>query len=161
LAVEAGGLLSVPGRPVPADAVVSAPELTAATLPGLPTEARGFVPADEFGRVDGRDDLYVVGEASAEHVGHGGIAAQQAETAASAIAALIDPALAPRPFRPVLRAAVLAGDEPLYVRAELDGQRRTELATRPLWWPPVKIAGRHLGPALDAHGIGRLTGARA
>jgi sulfide:quinone oxidoreductase len=72
LAVEAGGLLTVPGRPVPADAVVSAPELTAATLPGLPTEARGFVPADEFGRVDGRDDLYVVGEASAEHAGHGG-----------------------------------------------------------------------------------------
>ena len=132
LAVEAGGLLTAPGRPVPADAVVSAPELTAATLPGLPTEARGFVPADEFGRVDGRDDLYVVGEASAEHVGHGGIAAQQAETAASAIAALIDPALAPRPFRPVLRAALLAGDEPIYVRTELDGHRRTELATRPL-----------------------------
>jgi len=161
LAVEAGGLLTVPGRAVPADAVVSAPELTAATLPGLPTEARGFVPADEFGRVDGRDDLYVVGEASAEHAGHGGIAAQQADTAASAIAASIDPALAPRPFRPVLRAALLAGDEPLYVRTELDGQRRTELATRPLWWPPVKIAGRHLGPALDAHGIGRLTAAQA
>jgi sulfide:quinone oxidoreductase len=160
LAVEAGRLLTAPGRSVPADAVVSAPELAAATLPGLPTEARGFVPADEFGRVDGRDDLYVVGEASAEHVGHGGIAAQQAETAASAIAALIDPALAPRPFRPVLRAALLAGDEPIYVRTELDGRRRTELATRPLWWPPVKIAGRHLGPALDAHGIGRLTAAQ-
>jgi hypothetical protein len=132
VAAEAGGLLTVPGRAVPADAVVSAPELAAATLPGLPTEARGLVPADEFGRVDGRDDLYVVGEASAEHVGHGGIAAQQAETAASAIAALIDPALAPRPVRPVIRAAVLAGDETLYIRAELDGQRRSEPATRPL-----------------------------
>jgi sulfide:quinone oxidoreductase len=161
VAVERGELLIAPGRPVPADAVVGAPELTAATLAGLPTEARGFVPADEFGRVDGRDDLYVVGEASAEHVGHGGIAAQQALAAASAIAASIDPALTPRPFRPVLRAALLTGGEPLYLRAELGGERSIELATRPLWWPPVKIAGRHLGPALDAHGVGRLTAEHA
>ena len=160
-AVEQGALLTTPGRPVPADTVVGAPERTAATLAGLPTERRGFVPTDEFGRVDGRDDLYVVGEASAEHLGHGGIAAQQADAAASAIAASIDPALAPRPFRPVLRAALLTGGAPLYLRADLESQHRTELATRPLWWPPVKITGRHLGPALDAHGIGRLIGARA
>jgi sulfide:quinone oxidoreductase len=160
-AVERGALVTAPGPATPADAVVSAPQLTAATLPGLPTEARGFVPTDEFGRVDARDDLYVVGEASAQHLGHGGIAAQQADAAASAIAASINPAQAPRPFRPVLRAAVLTGGEPLYLRAELDGHPRTELATRPLWWPPVKIAGNHLGPALDAHGIGRLTAAHA
>jgi sulfide:quinone oxidoreductase len=156
-AVEREALLTAPGRPVAADAVVSVPELTAVTLPGLPTEARGFVPADEFGRVDARDDLYVVGEAAANHVGHGGIAAQQAEAAASAIAASIDAAQTPRPFRPVLRAAMLTGGKPLYVRTELHGDRRTEIAARPLWWPPVKIAGRHLGPALDKHGVGRLT----
>ena len=156
LSAERGALLTAPGPAVPADGVVSMPELVAATLPGLATDARGFVPADEFGRVDARDDLYVVGEASARHVGHGGIAAQQGETAASVIAAAIEPTRDPRPFRPVLRAALLTDGEPLYFRAALGGERSVELASRPLWWPPVKIAGRHLGPALDAYGVGRF-----
>lgn len=156
LSHEHGVLLTAPGGPVPADAVISAAEVEAATLPGLPAGRRGFVSTDEFGRVDGRDDLFVVGEASAYPIRQGGLAAQQAEAAASAIAASIDPGLQALRFTPVLRAALITGAEPLYVRTELHGARREELATGALWAPPGKIAARHLGALLDSYGVGRL-----
>jgi NADH dehydrogenase FAD-containing subunit len=153
-AVDDEELLAVPGRPVPADAVISAPELAHQPPVGLPGEGR--VPSDEFGRVDARDDIYVVGEASDRHVGHGGVAAEQADAAASAIAALIDAGRVADPFRPVIRAVLMTGSEPLYVRTEPGSGRPDAVSRRPLWWPPVKIAGRHLGPALDGHGVGRV-----
>jgi hypothetical protein len=55
----------------------------------------------------------------------------------------------PRAFQPILRAVLLTGSAPLYLRAGLDdGGPPPEAAGQPLWWPPGKIAGRHLSPYL-------------
>ena len=74
-------------------------------------------------------------------------AAQQADAVADAIAAEAGAQVDPRPFRPVLRGLLLTGSEPSYLRAEITGGRGdVSVATsEPLWWPPGKIGGRHLG----------------
>jgi hypothetical protein len=53
----------------------------------------------------------------------------------------------------VLRGLLLTGSLPLYVRAELSGGRgaSSTAANDPLWWPPGKIAARHLAPYLAQH----------
>jgi hypothetical protein len=50
----------------------------------------------------------------------------------------------PEPFRPVLRGLLL---DPAGARF-LDS-RRGDLPKAPLWWPPNKVAARHLGDYLD------------
>ena len=86
-------------------------------------------------------------------VKHGGLAAQQADAIAEAIAAQVGAVGLPEPFRPVLRGLLLTGDEPLYLRAELGpgGEREHRHLPAPgtwshgaLWWPPGKVAGRYL-----------------
>jgi sulfide:quinone oxidoreductase len=55
----------------------------------------------------------------------------------------------PAAFQPILRAVLLTGSAPLYLRADLkDGGPPSEVAGQPLWWPPDKIAGRYLSPYL-------------
>jgi hypothetical protein len=48
----------------------------------------------------------------------------------------------------VLRALLLTGGDPLYLRAELPGP--ATVSTEPLWSPPEKVAGRHLAPFLSS-----------
>jgi hypothetical protein len=50
----------------------------------------------------------------------------------------------------VLRALLLTGGAPIFLRAELaSGNGDTSVAvTELLWWPPGKIVGRHLAPFL-------------
>jgi hypothetical protein len=50
-----------------------------------------------------------------------------------------------RPFRPVMRGMLL---DP--VGADYVDGRHHELSTAPLWWPPAKVATRHLGAYLAA-----------
>ena len=63
-------------------------------------------------------------------VKQGGIAAQQAEAAAEAIAFEAGVELTPRPFRPVLRGLLLTGEGPRYLRGELIGPVRGERRRR-------------------------------
>ena len=56
----------------------------------------------------------------------------------------------------MLRGLLLTGGAPLYLRAELTGDKaptahalRGEASGRALWWPPGKVAGRYLAPYLD------------
>jgi sulfide:quinone oxidoreductase len=82
-------------------------------------------------------------------VKQGGLATQQADAAAEAIAARLGSPRPPQPFRPVLRAVLLTGFAPLHLRANLhDDGTPPDVAGRPLWWPPGKIAGRYLSPYL-------------
>ena len=83
-------------------------------------------------------------------VKQGGIAAQQADAAAEAIAADLGAIPEARPFRPVLRGLLLTGGAPRYLRHEVSGGRgeTSTVSLEPLWWPPAKIVGRHLAPFL-------------
>jgi sulfide:quinone oxidoreductase len=150
------GLLYVePGNALRADAVVSVPVLDGPPFTGLPADARGFIPVDVHGRVSGVAGVYAAGDATSFPVKQGGLATQQADAAAAAVAADLGLGPDPAPFRPVMRGLLLTGGAPLYLRAELAGgseptARRLhgEVSSRALWWPPGKVAGLHLAPYL-------------
>ncbi len=159
-------LLLAGGAEVFADRVITLPVLEGPRLSGLPHDQHGFIPVDKFGRVSDTEHIFAAGDVTAFPLKQGGLAAQQADAVAGAIAALAGAAVTPEPFRPVLRGLLLTGGAPLYLRAE--PQRLAREATvaieapwahRPsrdasaaagqaLWWPPAKIAGRYLAPYL-------------
>jgi sulfide:quinone oxidoreductase len=145
-----GKLGLTPGRGLLADHVVSLPSLHGPFLPGLAQDAHGFIPTDLHGLVDGELDVYAAGDATTAPIKQGGLATQQADAAAEAIAARLGAPIDPAPFRPVMRGLLLTGGVPRYLRAEVGGapDRPPLASTHALWWPPSKIAGRWLAPYL-------------
>jgi sulfide:quinone oxidoreductase len=143
-------------RRLPADRVVTIPALRGPALPGVPHDAQEFIPVDPHGAVRGVPDVYAAGDATDHEIKHGGLATQQADAVAEAIAARCGAPVTPAPFRPVLRGMLLTGEQPQYLEANIGEARRDPAgASTPLWWPPAKVAGRHLAPFLAA----RLGGA--
>jgi sulfide:quinone oxidoreductase len=152
----AGGLLACVGAdPLPADRVVALPRLAGPELGGVPHDQNGFVPIDEHSRVRGLPDVYAAGDLTTFPIKQGGLATQQADAAAEAIAAVAGAPLEPRPFAPVLRALLLTGKSPAFLRVELGGGHgeTSTAADEPLWWPPGKIVGRYLAPFLAELGV--------
>jgi sulfide:quinone oxidoreductase len=148
-----GALALVPDGSIPADRVVSLPRLRGPHLVGLPADSEGFIPVDLHSRVEGEGDVYAAGDATTSPIKQGGVATQQADAAAEAIAARVGAPVEPKPFRPVLRGLLLTGSTPRYMRAEVSGGRGENWAVskQALWWPPSKIAGRWLAPYLALH----------
>jgi sulfide:quinone oxidoreductase len=162
--VQTRALTLAGGGQIYVDRVVTLPQLEGPRLPGLPHDKRGFVPVDAHGRVVGLDDVYAAGDITAFPLKQGGLAAQQADAVAEAIAAGLGLPVKPTPFKPVLRGLLMTGSAPLYLRAEPQrlpreatvaieapplrrtGQGASSAAGQPLWWPPAKIAGRYLAP---------------
>jgi sulfide:quinone oxidoreductase len=95
--------------------------------------------------------IYAAGDATDFAVKQGGIASQQADAAAEAIAASAGAPITPQPFEPVLRGMLLTDEEPLYmvVRLAAGQQASSEVSDRPSWSPPVKIAAKYLAPYLE------------
>jgi sulfide:quinone oxidoreductase len=87
VAFEAGVLRCAGGGGVDADAVVALPKLVGPRLDGIPQDECGFVPTDEFGRVAGLTDVYAAGDLIQLSIKQGGVAAQEADAVADAIAA--------------------------------------------------------------------------
>ena len=152
----AGAVELAGGTELAADAVVALPQLEGPPILGLPQDEAGFVATDELGRLDDLADVYAAGDLTQLPIKQGGIAAQQADALASAIAADAGADVRPAPFRPVLRGMLLTGRTPQFLRAE----NGTSLAdTQPLWWPAAKIVGRYLSPFLAEH-LGLVTDTR-
>jgi sulfide:quinone oxidoreductase len=154
---EDGRIVLQPGgRAIDAQRIIALPEALAPEVRGLPADARGFIPVDLHGKVTGTEAVWAAGDAIAFPVKQGGLAAQEADAAAEAIAALAGAAVEPRPFHPVLRGVVLTGRGRQWMRRDLesgaaDVAQDTGTAERhALWWPPTKIAGRYLAPYLAA-----------
>jgi sulfide:quinone oxidoreductase len=142
-------LLEPDGEMVHADRFVALPRLSGPRLPGLSHDIRGFIPTDDHGRVQGTSDVYAAGDCTTYPFKQGGLAAQQADAVAAAIAAELGVGEEPAPFRPVLRGLLLTGEEPRYLRSEgVGGHSGGPVADHALWWPPTKIAGRYLAPCL-------------
>jgi sulfide:quinone oxidoreductase len=148
-AVEGNVLGFVGTGELEADRVVALPRIEGPRLAGVPHDANGFVPIDGHGRVRDVEDVYAAGDLTNFPIKQGGLATQQADAAAEAIAAAVGAEIDPTPFRPVLRGLLLTGLSPRFMRAEVGGQE-SEVDTEPLWWPPAKIVGRHLAPFLAA-----------
>jgi sulfide:quinone oxidoreductase len=149
------GRLAVAGRPpVEADAVVALPQLRGPALAGLPHDGAGFLPTDSEGRIPGTTDVYAAGDATQFRPKQGGLATQQADAVAAAIAADLGADVSPMPFRPVLRGLLLTGFVPRYLRSDTTAATSV-IDTEPLWWPPAKIVGKYLAPFLADHlGLG-------
>jgi sulfide:quinone oxidoreductase len=142
-------LQAVPAPSIPADAVVSLPRLRGVPLAGVPQDEDDFVRVDELGRVPDVKDVYAAGDVTTFPVKQGGLAAQQADVAAAAIAAAAGADVTPEPLEPVLRGLVLSSS-PLFLRTQLAGGHGDVSAadTEALWWPASKIAARYLSPYL-------------
>ncbi len=95
----------------------------------------------------GLTDVYAAGDLTQFPVKQGGIAAQQADAVASAIAADAGATVKPTAFKPVLRGLLLTGRAPRFLRSKM-GTSHSLADTEPLWWPPAKIVGRYLTPFL-------------
>jgi sulfide:quinone oxidoreductase len=127
--------------------------LVGPSIAGLPKVAEnGFIPIDAHCQVPGVERVYAAGDASDFPVKHGGIAAQQADAAAEAIAELAGRTVEAREFHPVIHAILLGGDRPLYLSARLTGGHgsSSEISDTPTWSPPTKIVAKYLAPYLEA-----------
>lgn len=149
---ERGRLRVAPDEAVDADATISLPRLEGRRIGGVPHDADGFVDVDEHCRVIGLDRVYAAGDVTAFPVKQGGIASQQADAVAEAIAGEAAAQPPARPFDPILRAVLWTGDGPRYLYGcptGGDGQasgfsKRPEGPLR-----AGKIVARYFSPLVD------------
>jgi sulfide:quinone oxidoreductase len=143
--------LSPGDRGIPADRIVIEPRLTGPRIRGIPSGRDGFLPTDRHGRLPGCSGVFAAGDATAFPIKQGGLAAQQADAVAEAIAAMVGVDIDPQPFRPFLRGVLSTGAAARYLRADISGGAGDDstISTEPLWWPPNKLCGRYLAPYLS------------
>ena len=150
---QPGWLDVSPGeRRLPVDRIVTLPRLVGPRLRGVPCGRDGFLHTDAHGRLAGLDGVFAAGDATAFPIKQGGLAAQQADAVAEAIAASVGADIDPQPFRPVLRGVLLTGGPARYLRADISGGAGDDsiIAGEALWWPPNKLCGRYLAPYLSS-----------
>jgi len=145
-------LVLTPGpRRIEADVVLAAARLAGPAVDGLPHDGDGFLPIDTFGRVRGAEGVYAAGDCADFPVKHASLAAEQADAAASAIAAAAGCDSVPVPFKPVVR-CMLPARLRWYVDAPIaggDGDSAT-LSPEPLWPPVTRWGARLLSAHLEA-----------
>jgi sulfide:quinone oxidoreductase len=151
---EPGQVSIHPGtRRLHVDRVVALPELFGPSTPGVPKrDGHGFIPIDVNCRVPELERVFAAGDATEFAVKHGGVASQQADVAAEAIAALAGAPIEPTKFHPVIHGILLGGERPLYLSAHITGGdgSSSEVSEDPTWSPPSKIAAKYLAPYLDS-----------
>lgn len=148
---EAGLLRIVPGEPIEADAVISLPRLEGRRIAGVPHDPHGFVAVDGHGRVLGMERVFAAGDVTTFPIKQGGIATQQADAAAEAIAAELAVGVEPARFDPVLRGVLWTGERPRYLYGRPSGGQGevSALGDSPPWPEGEgKIVGRYLTPLL-------------
>jgi sulfide:quinone oxidoreductase len=139
---------------VSAQRVVALPRLVGPRVPGMHSDAQGFLLTNGFARADGLRGVYAVGDGSDQPVKQGGVGAQQALTAASHVAMRAGADVRPIAFEPALRAKLLTGSGAWYLRRTAPDGGAT-VSSRALWWPPAKVVAPHLAAYLEALDEGR------
>jgi sulfide:quinone oxidoreductase len=151
---SSGHVVINPGdRSLEVDRIVALPELYGPSLRGLPLGEHGFIRVGRYGQVPDAGPIFAAGDATEFPVKHGGIAAQQADVAAQAIAALAGADVSPKSFHPVIHGMLLTDGEPLYLTAQITGGHgcSSEVSDRPSWSPGAKIAAKYLAPRLEQY----------
>jgi sulfide:quinone oxidoreductase len=145
--VENGELTLGSGQTLVAGGFVALPTLEVAPIAGIPQRTGGFIQTDARMHVAGLEAVWAAGDATWFPIKQGGLAAQQSDAAARAIAARAGAHVPVEPFHPVLRAALITGEAPEFVRSDLSEREGSEAASgHALWWPATKIAGSYLSP---------------
>ena len=140
-------------RTLDVDSIVALPQLFGPATPGVPKrDGHGFIAVDGHGQVPGLERVFAAGDATDFAVKHGGLASQQADVAAEAIAALAGAPIMPTRFRPVIHGMLVGGNRPLYMSALVTGSHgsNSEAGERPTWSPTAKIAAKYLAPYLES-----------
>jgi len=147
-----GQLAVSPHGTVDADAVLSLPRMEGRRIAGVPHDDDGFVPVDEYGRVHGMEHAYAAGDVTTFPVKQGGVATQQADVVAEAIAARLGCDVVAKPLDPILRGVLWTGAEPLYLSGYLaGGHGETSYAGEVAPWEggeQDKLVARYLTPFL-------------
>lgn len=157
--IAPGWLLLEDGRRLAAERVVALPVLAGRPIRGLGV-GDGFLRVDDDGRVRASPRVYAAGDITAGRHKQGGLACQQADAAAAAIAADLGVREATVPERPVLRGVLVSGDAPEELRRTLDARTDApgDALLRPVartgGWTGGKVVGRYLGPYLAAQADG-------
>ena len=154
-----GTLLLGSGETLNADCVVAVPVLRGPRISGVPTDRWGFTTIDALGGVTGLPDVYAAGDMTSFPIKQGGLAAQQADLIAQRIASDHGAAVKELRAQHVLRARLVGGAQPVFLRAELDGLGHTTTATLQRQFfeddasspSPDKVFGRYLTPYLEQH----------
>jgi sulfide:quinone oxidoreductase len=133
--------------------IVAMPRVSGPSVRGIPgTADGGFIPIDPYCAVpDAGGRVFAAGDATNFPVKHGGLAAQEADTAAAAIARLAGADVQPRPLRAELFGILLTGRQPLYLKAHVMGGQGfdAQVSQEPLWTPADKVAADELVPYLE------------
>lgn len=130
------------GSRLAADHIFTLPRWRGTPMDGLPVDDDGFVPIDSCCRARGIPDVYAAGDITAGFPKQGGLAAAQADAAASAILADMGRPVEAVPFDLALRGVLLTGDVLDALRGHLPDDHELP------WLPPTKIVARHLGTYL-------------
>lgn len=152
-----GALSLHSGETIDADCVVAIPELRGPRITGVPTGREGFITTDALGGVIGLADVYAAGDMTSFPIKQGGLATQQADLIAQRIASEHGVAVKEVRVRHVLRAQLVGGAHPIFLRTELDefGQPTTAALQRErsqdsdYLVASQKVFGRYLTPYLD------------
>jgi sulfide:quinone oxidoreductase len=144
--------LSPGGDRLVVERVVTLPTVAGPRIAGLPHDDAGFVPVDEHARVPGVPGVYAAGDVTDFRIKQGGIACQQADAAAEAIAAQAGARIEPAPFRPVLQAVLLTERVARWLERDLgaSGGGSSTAAGPPESVSWTKITGRELSRHLEA-----------
>jgi sulfide:quinone oxidoreductase len=133
------------------DRTIALPAISGPAIRGLPGGHDGFIPIDANCAVPGAGGrIFAAGDATTFPIKHGGLGAEQADTAAAGIAYLADAEVDAGPFEPVIRGMLLTGGAPLYMTARLigGGSFHSEVSDEPLWPSGDKVAAEELGEYL-------------
>jgi len=149
---EHGRLSISPGDELELDAVVCLPRMEGRRINGVEHDEDGFIGVDASCRVLGTTHVFAAGDVTTFPIKQGGIAAQQADVIAEAIAADLGVDIEPKPFEPVLRGVLWTGEERRYLYGHLTGGHgeTSSMTTEPPWEPQEgKIMSRYLSPFLS------------
>lgn len=132
------------GERLDVERVVTLPILDGPSIAGLPHDDAGFLPVDAHGRVEGAPGVYAAGDATDFAIKQGGIACQQADAAAEAIAADAGVAIEPAPFVPILHGLLRTERDSLWLERDFANASGSTSADG----PRGKFAGRELSRLL-------------
>jgi len=131
------------------DQLISLPTVDGPHLPGVASDAAGFVEVDENLRVCAGERVWAAGSCIAAALQHGALDAQQADFAIGAIAAEIAGGPADNAEgAPDLTGVLLTGQRERWLLENPPGTAQP--STRCLWWPPGRAVGRMLARRIAA-----------
>jgi sulfide:quinone oxidoreductase len=137
---------------------VTLQRITGPDVPGIPGDARHrFLEIDQYCQVrNAGGRIFAAGDATQAAIKHGGLSAQQADTAAAGIAHLAGSGSPAEALHPVLHCALRTGAGHLYLTADLiAGQGwNARIDEEPPWDPQHKIVAAELSPYLDGLAAG-------